>query len=232
MIFNLLSNAQVGIGTVTPESSAALEVKSNNKGLLTPRITKSNRINISNPATGLLVYQTNDDKGFYYFDGNIWQYLNCSGSSVSVGDYYMGGIVFYVEPNGLNGLIVALNDVGNGSWTYRGENRNTKASGLFSGRSNTGRLWSSMVRNCENYEHDNYSGWYLPSIGELEELNNNISLINTAISNNVGTPISNTIYWSSTEYNSNKAKAYEFHNNRSVNQDKNSGLIYRAIRTF
>lgn len=122
MIFNLLSYAQVGIGTVSPEPSAALEVKSNNKGLLTPRITKSNRINISNPATGLLVYQTNDDKGFYYFDGNIWQYLNCSGSSVSVGDYYMGGIVFYVEPNGLNGLIVALNDVGNGSWEFRGEN--------------------------------------------------------------------------------------------------------------
>ncbi len=144
----------------------------------------------------------------------------------------MGGIVFYVEASGLNGLVVALNDIGNGSWGYRGENRNTNTSGLFSGESNTRRLWSSMVRNCGNYEYDNYSGWYLPSIGELDDLNNNISVINTAISNNGGTPISNTIYWSSTEHNSNNAKAYEFHNNQSVNQDKNGSHNYRAIRNF
>ena len=89
-----------------------------------------------------------------------------------------------------------------------------------------------MVKKCNNYKYDNYSGWYLPSIGELVEINNNLNTVNTAITNNGGTNISNSLYWSSTEYNSNNTKAYEFNGNQSVNQDKNSSLKYRAVRKF
>lgn len=143
-----------------------------------------------------------------------------------------GGIVFYVEANGSNSIIVALNDIGNRSWEYRQINKNTRASGLFGGEANTKRLWSNMVKKCNNYKYDNYSGWYLPSIGELVEINNNLNTVNTAITNNGGTNISNSLYWSSTEYNSNNTKAYEFNGNQSVNQDKNSSLKYRAVRKF
>jgi uncharacterized protein (TIGR02145 family) len=43
-----------------------LDVKSNSKGLLVPRLTELQRSNISNPATGLMVFQTDGEQGFYY----------------------------------------------------------------------------------------------------------------------------------------------------------------------
>ncbi len=72
-------NAQVGIGTTSPHTSAVLELSSNNSGLLIPRMTESQRVNdINNPTAGLLVYQTDGTEGFYYFDGGTtaWIALN------------------------------------------------------------------------------------------------------------------------------------------------------------
>jgi hypothetical protein len=48
------------------DNSAILDVKSTTQGLLVPRMTASERGNITNPATGLIVYQTNGTAGFYY----------------------------------------------------------------------------------------------------------------------------------------------------------------------
>ena len=59
----------VGIGTATPNSSAALDVESTSQGLLIPRMTQAQR-NAMNPlpqaAQGLVVYQTDGAEGFYY----------------------------------------------------------------------------------------------------------------------------------------------------------------------
>lgn len=62
----------VGINTSAPDASAALDVVSTDKGVLMPRMTLSARDNINNPAEGLLIYQTDNDKGFYYYDGTQW----------------------------------------------------------------------------------------------------------------------------------------------------------------
>ena len=56
--------------------SAALDVNSTTKGLLVPRMTAAQRALLNSPATGLLVYQTDDATGFYFFDGTIWKNLN------------------------------------------------------------------------------------------------------------------------------------------------------------
>src|ERR1700754_1012407 len=61
-----------GIGTTTPDASSLLEIKSTKKGLLIPRMTKAQRDAISNPATGLMIYQTNSNAGFYYYNGTVW----------------------------------------------------------------------------------------------------------------------------------------------------------------
>jgi hypothetical protein len=68
-------NAQLGIGTTTPNSSAALDISDTTKGLLIPRMTMAQRMAILNPAEGLLVFQTDDIKGFWLFDGNDWKSL-------------------------------------------------------------------------------------------------------------------------------------------------------------
>lgn len=58
------------------DASALLDVKSNAKGVLVPRMTKAEKSSIGSPATGLLLYQTGPDStGFYYFDGAVWKWL-------------------------------------------------------------------------------------------------------------------------------------------------------------
>ena len=63
----------VGIGTTTPQSSALLELKSDDKGLLIPRISSAKRDGMMAPAKGLMVYVI-DDSSFYFFDG-AWRRL-------------------------------------------------------------------------------------------------------------------------------------------------------------
>lgn len=59
-------NAQVGIGTENIDNSAMLDISSNTRGLLTPRMTAAERAAIATPAAGLIVYQTDGTSGFYY----------------------------------------------------------------------------------------------------------------------------------------------------------------------
>ncbi|MBT4968512.1 MAG: hypothetical protein HOM80_05845, partial [Bacteroidetes bacterium] len=62
-------------GNYTPDASAMLDVKATTKGLLIPRLTATQRGNISSPANGLMVYQTDGTAGFYYYNGSTWQLL-------------------------------------------------------------------------------------------------------------------------------------------------------------
>ncbi|RXR20923.1 tail fiber domain-containing protein [Flavobacterium amnicola] len=81
--FTISSFAQVGIGTVTPDASAALDISSTNKGVLVPRMTQAQRNLIGTPATGLLIYQTDATPGFYYYNGASWQSFASSGWSLT-----------------------------------------------------------------------------------------------------------------------------------------------------
>jgi len=65
----------VGIGTTSPAASAALDITSATKGFLPPRMTAAQRIVISTPAEGLLIYQTDGSKGYYYFISGAWTSL-------------------------------------------------------------------------------------------------------------------------------------------------------------
>jgi uncharacterized protein (TIGR02145 family) len=51
-------SGSVGVGTTTPESSAALEVNSSTQGFLPSRMSTAQINNISSPATGLMIYNT------------------------------------------------------------------------------------------------------------------------------------------------------------------------------
>ncbi len=66
-----VTNLSVGIGTVDPDQSAALDISSTEKGLLIPRMTTIQRNAIAEPATGLLIYNL-DVKEVQNFDGSAW----------------------------------------------------------------------------------------------------------------------------------------------------------------
>ncbi len=61
--FSAAFSQSVGIGTTTPDASAMLEVTSTSKGLLIPRLTNSS--GISNPANGLIIYNTTSNELMY-----------------------------------------------------------------------------------------------------------------------------------------------------------------------
>lgn len=56
-ILSITLSAQVGINTTTPDQSSVLDVTSTSKGVLLPRI--SNLTAVTNPATGLIIFDTN-----------------------------------------------------------------------------------------------------------------------------------------------------------------------------
>lgn len=53
-----LSVAQVGINTSTPDESSVLDIVSTSKGVLFPRLTQEARDEITNPAQGLMLFNT------------------------------------------------------------------------------------------------------------------------------------------------------------------------------
>lgn len=58
LFFIYIGYTQVGIGTTAPDNSSILDVDSFEKGILIPRMTNVQKNSITNPATGLMVYDT------------------------------------------------------------------------------------------------------------------------------------------------------------------------------
>jgi len=103
-IFCFLAGNSFSQGVAINESgessdpSAMLDVKSLNKGLLVPRMTNTQRDQISDPAIGLMVYQTDQDTGFYYYNGTLWTLLGAASAGASGWQAGVSGL-YYVEGN-------------------------------------------------------------------------------------------------------------------------------------
>lgn len=94
-VFTLLSgyacaqNVGIGSTTFTPNDDALLELRSTTSGFLVPKMTEAQMNAISGPTEGLLVYQTNNTKGFMYYDGSAWVGFGGAGAGDSddMGDH-------------------------------------------------------------------------------------------------------------------------------------------------
>ncbi len=101
LILFTISHAQVGINTTTPNGATVLDINSNEKGILVPRLTDSERdtkladndpltvppagvVNL-NLAAGTLIYNTTADR-FEFWDGLVWRQLFVATSSVAGND--------------------------------------------------------------------------------------------------------------------------------------------------
>ena len=91
----IISIAQTGIGTTTPNASARLDVSATNKGFLPPRVTLTSLTDVStipNPAEGLLVYNLGSvglQAGYYYWNGANWATIataTSAGNGVTASD--------------------------------------------------------------------------------------------------------------------------------------------------
>jgi len=68
LLTSFLIQAQVSINNAgtPPNSSAMLDVSSTTKGIMIPSMTQAQRDAIVNPATGLLIYQTDFPPGVHF----------------------------------------------------------------------------------------------------------------------------------------------------------------------
>ncbi len=112
---NFIAVAQVGIGTTSPDASAELEVVSTSKGVLIPRMIQTQRDAITSPANGLMIYQTDNTPGFYFYDGSGWVKVADGNSSLEDADWYK--TVTSNPPNDINDNIYTQGNVSIGSAT-------------------------------------------------------------------------------------------------------------------
>lgn len=79
-------NVAINADGANAAPSAMLDVQSTSKGLLAPRMTKAQRDAINAPAAGLLIYQTNETPGFYYYqESGSWIRLSTTTGSTGGG---------------------------------------------------------------------------------------------------------------------------------------------------
>ncbi|MEJ5104051.1 hypothetical protein [Chryseobacterium sp. MYb328] len=90
--------AQIGINISNPDASAALDISSQNKGMLIPRLTTAKRDAIPNPANSLLIYDT-DKKCLSQNIGtpSSPDWLCISGNAVKM--FYMPSVSFDTAQN-------------------------------------------------------------------------------------------------------------------------------------
>ena len=171
LLFSFTLLAQVGIGTETPNASSLLDLSSTSKGLLVPRMTEAQRIAISNPPVGLLVYQTNG-QAFYYKDNFWWKILASNDNKSFMVGSIKGGIPNYGSQNLLFGF---------GNFAYATSGDNNTAIGFMAISSSDGSGNTAVGSNAMRQGQTNTDGSYNTAVGVRALTNGDDGDYNTAI---------------------------------------------------
>jgi len=179
-----------------------------------------------------------------------WKDASGGSTTYTVGDFALGGIVFWVDETGQHGLVCAKTDQNSGRW-YAGTYGNTQAKGdgPLAGEMNTAIIIASQVaigddgstyaaRICAELQitegGKTYGDWYLPSKEELNLMYQNKATIDVTAIANGGNGFASDYYWSSTEYGNKFRFAWnqDFGNGGQGYGSKDTTYYVRAIRAF
>lgn len=159
--------AQVAITTdgTPPDGSAMLDVKSADKGLLLPRMTRADIQAITTPANGLIVYNT-DDNHFYYFDDAVggWKEI-AIGTGTILPSFECGDVL--VDPR--DDQTYTTVQIGNQCWMAENLNYETSNTWWYDNSSANGDVygrlytWDAALTACP-------PNWHLPSDDEWKQL--------------------------------------------------------------
>ena len=162
---------------------------------------------------------------------------DCDGNlTITIGDEAYGGIVFYVDYE--NDLAIVISPENLGSYPfgcYSDYIPGVQYSGIGFGKLNTVSIdsWCGespiAAKICLEYENEGYDDWYLPSIGELLEMHNNIG-VGSSIMENYGDLGLSYGYNSSTEIDGYNNAALSSSVGQFNNNNKNTYMQIRAVR--
>ena len=242
VVFTATTSAQVGIGTTTPDASAALDITSTTGGLLVPRMTAAERDAITSPAQGLIIFCSDCASG----EGELQIKLTSSWKNTIGGDVndppQVGGLKAVYFAGQIHDLIAAVADQSSGIQWYNGGYDTTGATStaLGTGATNTttiisvqGATETHAAGLARAYDGGGYDDWFLPSKDELNKMYLNRATINTTAASNSGSDFGTNYYWSSTEFDIVNAWSQVFASGFQYNGNKNyTGSSVRAVRAF
>ena len=160
LLVGLQSYSQVGIGTLTPNQSAQLDVVSNNKGILIPRVGLTSSKDASTIQKGnvnsLLVFNTNTQNdvtpGYYYWYDDRWMRIvndadvvaldkNTTNKSLTV----VGGDLVLTDSDG-NMVSIPLSAINTATSvvTYQGSQYYLSEEYIQNGGSSDPSTWTSV----------------------------------------------------------------------------------------
>ena len=206
-----------------------------------------------NRTRGILTirYEVRSDQAF-------WNSVSdrCSRTSDLVVGAYLpaqGGVLIGFSPDGKTGYVAAMNDAkrGNGCcWS----NKALTIDGVFSstdwnlahddysGKTNTENICKHLAAAPEfqqraaqiaaEFESDGFSDWFLPSIAQLMMIADNKADIDETLSENGGTKIANTWYWSSSQCGPRMVWTYNFKSKYMGQSSKDGHDRVRPVREF
>ncbi len=148
---------------------------------------------------------------------------------LKIGDFYLGGIVTYLDASGQHGFVAALTDqsAGTAFSNITGLYAGASAESVGTGASNTDKIinqvghTASAASLCRNLGSD----WHLPSKNELGLMYAQKTIIGLASAN----------YWSSSEYGAGIptiARAILSNGSYDTKNKTDSTIRVRAIRYF
>ena len=184
--------------------------------------------------------------GVKFPDGTTQTTAATGSTTYTIGDFALGGIVFWLDETGQHGLICAKEDQSSIMRWYAGTFGDTRAYGdhIYAGKMNTDAIVGSSIgiigddgspyasEICKDLTLDGYSDWYLPSKEELNLMYENKSTIGATAIANGGSGFAIDYYWSSTERTNMTALRKYFGNGYQANHGKNTTSYVRAIRAF
>lgn len=246
-----LQNLEVTIDENPTNGQVVGSVQSNSSNALTYSITTqtpAGALSI-NASTGELTVL---DETLFDFEANptITATVSASGASNNatvtidlldkheVGEYKFGGVIFWVNAAGNEGLACAVTDQSTGIQWYNGMSivTNANENGIGTGESNTSLIVNAQgsgvyaAKICDDLIFNGFNDWFLPSYDELEEMHGNKSIIDNVSLANSGTSIEASTYWSSTEFSLHAADPYSFTSSASSADFKSALHRVRAVR--
>ena len=75
---SVLAQVAINKDDSDPDSSAMLDIKATDAGFLMPRMSQAERNAINLPATGLMIFQTDNTAGYYFYDGSSWSQIGAN----------------------------------------------------------------------------------------------------------------------------------------------------------
>lgn len=150
MCLSAFSQGGVAINTdgSDPDASAILDIQSTVLGLLTPRMTESERDLIPTPAVGLMIYQTDGRPGYYFYDGTAWKSIGAGVlgiNDLTDGSTISANLFLGINADNLTPTSSANVGIGNGIFNNLSSGNNNVALGNAAGNNITSGSHNIML---------------------------------------------------------------------------------------